>query len=62
MIWDFVRQQRGRLWLEFLAALRSGAEPGRVLVGTLEAPWATELLSRRLWRTQLPRSPGYYDG
>jgi hypothetical protein len=35
-VWDFVREQRGRIWLEFLPCLCTGVEPGGVSVGVLK--------------------------
>jgi len=36
-VWDFVRQQQGRIWLEFLPALCSGTESDRIHLGPSEA-------------------------
>ena len=58
LVWDFVRQQRGRIWLEFLARLCSGTESGRISVVALEAARATELLPQEFRRTESPCPEG----
>ena len=44
MVWDFVRRQHGRLWLEFLPAYAPELNPGGVFVVALEAAQVTQLL------------------
>ena len=46
-VWEFVRKQRGRLWLEFLPGLCSGTESGRVSLVALEAARVAQLLPNR---------------
>jgi hypothetical protein len=58
LVWEFVRQQRGRLWLEIPSGLRTGVESRGVSVAALETARATELLSRQLPGTEPARPPG----
>jgi hypothetical protein len=57
-VWEFIRQQHGQLWVEFLAGLRTGTESGRVPLVSLEAPRTAQLLPHNVRPVELPRSPG----
>jgi hypothetical protein len=48
LVWDFVRQQRGRLWLEFLPAYAPELQSGGVSVVALETTRTTQLLPEHL--------------
>ena len=43
LVWNFVRQKQGRLWLEFLPGIRSRTQPDGISVGTLEGARVAEL-------------------
>jgi DDE superfamily endonuclease len=58
MVWDFVRQQRGRLWLESLPCLCPGTEPRGVSVVALEAARVTQLLPHNFRAAEPSRAPG----
>jgi len=58
MVWDFVRQQRGRLWLEVLACLCPGTQPCGVSVVALEAARVTQLLPHNSRAAEPSRAPG----
>jgi hypothetical protein len=56
-VWEFLRQQRGRIWVEFLPGLRAGIESGGVSVVPLEAARASELLPGYIRSVKRSRPP-----
>jgi len=52
LVWDFVREQKGRLWLESPPGLRSGTESGRVSLVALETARVAELVPYHLWTVE----------
>ncbi len=52
--WEFIRQQHGRLWVEFLPAYAPELNPAPVVA--LEAARVAQPLPAELWRAQ-PRCP-----
>ena len=50
MIWDFVRQQRGRLWLEFLPAYAPELNPVEYLWGHWKHHELPNICPRDLWQ------------
>jgi len=57
MIWDFVRQQRGRLWLEFLPAYAPELNPVEYLWAHWKHHELPNFCSRQYGELSYPRSP-----
>jgi len=56
LVWDFVRQQRGRLWLEFLPAYAPELNPVEYLWSHWKQHETTELLPEHLCAAERPCS------
>jgi transposase len=52
-VWDFVRQQRGRIWLEFLPAYAPELNPTEYIWGHLKQPEIANLCPKNLGELSL---------
>ena len=57
-VWEFIGQQRGRIWVEFLPAYAPELNPGGISVVVLETARAAQLLPGDLRPVEPSCSPG----